>query len=139
MLQPSMVKSILEKIGKGEYVGTPLCDIYTHFVGQDLQAAEENDYLKFVYHMDQLYDAGLFEPRNISSKNRWGKSQSLGDTRSYTNVNLLLTPIGSEVLKELNKPKGLEKFIQSIRSAGATAGKEALRYGVSDLLKGLSS
>lgn len=139
MLQPTMVREILEQIGQGKYIGTPLAELHTAFVGKDLNTATENDYLKFVYHMDELYNAGLFKPRDFNAKHRWGRSEAIGGSRSYANVNLILTPIGAEVLVELNKPKGLDKLIQGIRSAGAAAGQEALRYGVSDLFKGLSS
>jgi len=138
MLQPAMVKDILEEIGQGEYVGTPLRELYTRFVGEDVQAAEENDYFKFVYHMDELYNAGLFKTRNLNPRHRWGQSEALGGVRSYSNVPLLLTPLGSEVLKELNKPKGLDRLIQGIRSAGSVAGQEALRHGLSELFKGVS-
>ncbi|MBL1267663.1 MAG: hypothetical protein COA87_007925 [Halomonas sp.] len=136
MLQPALVQQILEAIGEGEYVGTRLGQLYKQFVGDDVQAASENEYLKFVYHMDEIYDAGLIKNRDLKPEYRWGQSRELGGGRSYANVHLILTPVGAEVLKELNKPKGLERLIQAVRSAGAVAGQEALKYGISELFKG---
>ena len=139
MLQPAMVKDILDQIGQGEYVGTPLGNLYTRFIGKNVQAAEENDYFKFVYHMDELYDAGLFKTRDLDPHRRWGQSGAIGRVRGYTNVTLILTPLGAEVLKELKKPKGLDRLIQGIRSTGAVGGQEALRYALGELFKGIGS
>lgn len=47
--------------------------------------------------------------------------------------------VGAEVLKELNKPKGLDRLIQAIRSAGSVTGQEALKYGIGELFKGAVS
>lgn len=135
MLQPSLVKQILKAIGDGEYVGARLPRLYKQFVGEDAQAADENDYLKFIYHMDEIYDAGLIKTRDLKPQYRWGKSAELGGGRSYLDVHLILTPVGAEVLKELSKPKGLDRFIQAIRSSGAVAGQEALKYGIGELFK----
>ncbi|HCR99165.1 MULTISPECIES: DUF2513 domain-containing protein [Halomonas] len=135
MLKPELVREILQKIGDGEYVGTPLGDLHKQILNNDISGADENEYQKFVYHMDELYDAGLFKTRNLGAQNRWGQSKSVSNTRSYTNVPLLLTPLGAEVLKELNKPKGLERLIQGIRSAGSVTGQEALKYGVKELFR----
>ncbi|WNL39816.1 hypothetical protein RN346_04470 [Halomonas sp. PAMB 3232] len=136
MLKPELVKEILQMIGDGEYVGTPLGDLYKHFLNEDIKGASENEFQKFVYHMDELFDAELFKTRNLNAQRRWGKSQSVGGSRSYANVPLVLTPLGGEVLKELNKPKGLERLMQGIRSAGSAAGQEALKYGVKELFRG---
>ncbi|SHL51804.1 hypothetical protein [Halomonas caseinilytica] len=130
MLQPKMVKEILEEIGKGEYVGTPLGDLYRKFVGEDVQGADENTYRKFLYHMDEMFDAGLFKCRDLNERHRWGKSNGIGNGRSYTNVNLLLTPLGAEALQELSKPKGFEKLVEGMRTAGTMAGQEALKYAI---------
>ncbi|BBI50686.1 hypothetical protein HORIV_31070 [Vreelandella olivaria] len=62
-----------------------------------------------------------------------------GRGRSYANTHLILTPVGAEVLKELNKPKGLDRLIQAIRSAGPVTGQEALKYGIGELFKGAVS
>lgn len=132
MLKPELVKDILDTIGEGEYVGVQVDWLFDKFVG-DPDEAGENETQKFVYHMDELFNAGLFKARNLDPRHGWGLSQGIGGSYSITNVNLVLTPIGGETLEELKKPKGLQKFMDAIRGAGAVAGSEAVRYGIGSL------
>ena len=133
------MKEILEFIGKGEYVGVTLAQLQASFLGKDIDAPDENEYLKFVYHMDEIFDAQLIKSRELGRKYRWGKVDTLDGGRHYQNNHLILTPIGGEVLKELNKPKGLDKFIHAVRSVGAMTGQEAIKYGIGELFKTASS
>ncbi|WP_438768080.1 hypothetical protein [Kushneria sp. TE3] len=134
MIDSQMVKDILGAIGEGEYVGVTLPPLIERFLG-DFNQAAPNDIEKFTYHMDELFEAGLFKAKDLRPELGWGLSRGLGNQYEMLDTTLVLTPIGGETLEELRKSKGMEKLKQAMRSAGALAGTEALKYGIGALLR----
>lgn len=130
MLDEQLVKDLLESIGEGQYIGTSAVELMEQHKGD----GSENDTEKFIYHMDELFDAGLYKVKSLKAEYRWGMTRGLGNAIDLTDVRLVLTPLGGEVLEELRKPKGLERLKNSIRTVGAMAGSEAVRHAVANLL-----
>lgn len=130
MLDTSFMKQLLQAIGDTQYEGIRTGDLINATFPSGTQ---DNDFLRFKYHMDEMWQAGLIKGRDGPGSNGWGYS-GRGPNFTLISIPLVLTPIGSELLTELNKPKGLERLKQAMRSAGALAGTEALRHGVGALL-----
>ena len=138
MPDPKMMKDLLQCIGEGSYVGTPNTELLEKFLG-DFDSADENTIEKFMYHMDELFSAGLFRAKHLAVEHGWGAGSGIDGDVSIAETNLVLSPVGSEVLEELSKPKGLESFKSAIRNVGVTsavAGTEAVKYAIGELLKG---
>lgn len=134
MIDTKMVKDLLQAIGEGQYVGTPNTKLTDAFVG-DFEEADENAREKFIYHMDELFSADLYRSKDLGDEYGWGAISGIDGCISIAETNLVLTPVGGEVLEELMKPKGLERMKSAIRSVGAMAGSEAVKYAVGELLK----
>ncbi|SFU79583.1 hypothetical protein [Halomonas korlensis] len=133
MLDSQYMKDLLQSLNDGGYVGVKNDSLWHQFVGDDDD--QQGQAHKFVYHMDELYGAGLMRQRS-SQADGWGHCPTLSGNFDIASVPLVLTPLGQELLEELNKPKGLERFKQALRSAGATAGTEAVRYATGAMLSG---
>ncbi|MCE8027556.1 hypothetical protein HOP54_02480 [Halomonas daqingensis] len=131
MLDTTYLKDLLQTIGNSRYEGIDTGKLVDASLGQDFDDA---DFLKFKYHMDEMWQAGLVRGRDGPGKNGWGY-QGSAPRIMLVPIPLVLSPVGSELLAELQKPKGLERFKQAIRSVGATAGTEALKYGIGELLE----
>lgn len=131
MLEMEYLKEILQTIGDTRYEGINTDKLIESKTGK---CPDNSDFLKFKYHMDEMWDAGLIKGRNEPGNHKWGYQYGLSDLM-IINVPLVLTPVGSELLAELKKPKGLERLKQAFRSVAGIAGSEALRAGVGELLK----
>lgn len=135
MIDATLVKNILRSIGEGQYIGTPTTKLINELVG-DLEEADANTIEKFIYHMDELFEAGLFRAKNLGHEHGWGANVYVDGDVDFEKTMLVLSPIGGEILEELSKPKGLERLKSSIRNVGAVAGTEAVKYAIGELLKG---
>lgn len=136
MLDTAYLKQLLEAIGSKAYLGMDngkLMEYLAPDEGQPIEFTEGGQ--KFKYHMDEAWKAGLIRDRDDVSAKDWGLIVGASGHWAYRGKQLVLSPVGGELLEELNKPKGLERMKQAVRSVGAAAGTEALRVGVADLLK----
>lgn len=131
MLETDFIKEALEVIGNSKYRGIESSELLEALLGSDF---DDDDFLKAKYHLDEMWDAGLFKGRDGPGKNGWGYQGEVPRVLLLP-IPLVLTPIGAELLEELNKPKGLERFKNAIRSAGSVAGSEAVRFAVGELFK----
>lgn len=140
MLDVDFLKEILERINTSPYSGVSTKHLFDEFAEKEAIAEgekhSESEY-KFKYHMDEAWSAGLIRSRNSMDNRNWGLTVNVNNDWIFVSKTLVLTPLGCEFLKELNQPKGPERLIKALRSAGSTAGKEALRVGVGVLLKGV--
>ncbi|PAU76546.1 hypothetical protein [Halomonas salipaludis] len=137
MLDTAYLKQLLELVGDKGYLGIDNGDLMNHLAPDEGQPVEFTEMgQQFKYHMDEAWMAGLIRDRDDVTAKDWGLVVGVSGHWAYRGKQLVLSPIGGELLEELGKPKGLERLKQAVRSAGAAAGTEALRAGVAELLKG---
>lgn len=137
MLDTAYLKQLLELVGSKAYLGIDNAELMGHLApdeGQPIEFTEAGQ--KFKYHMDEAWKAGLIRDRDDVTAMDWGLMVGASGHWAYRGKQLVLSPVGGELLEELGKPKGLERLKQAVRSGGAVAGTEALRVGVAALLKG---
>lgn len=132
MLDVDFMRQVLQLIGNAKYQGIESNDLIEEVLGQGFS---DDEFLKLKYHMDEMWAAGLIKGRDGPGKNGWGY-QGRPPRIMIMSIPLVLTPIGSELLQELNKPKGLDRLTTALRSAGGVAGTEALKAAIGALLKG---
>lgn len=135
MLNMDYMKQLLQAIGNARYEGVETDRLVYSTIGED---CSDEDFLELKYHLDEMWEAGLIRGREGPGKNGWGY-QGRPPRVMLLPIPLVLTPIGSELLEELNKPKGLERLKQAIRNVGGTTGTEALKFGIGELLRGAVS
>ncbi|REC94916.1 hypothetical protein [Kushneria indalinina] len=140
MLDPAYLKSLLTLINDKHYTGMHAADLADELAPESEAPIEFTEAgHKFKYHMDEARQAGLIRQRDKPSADGWGLFVSVDGHWSFTCVALVLTPVGGEFLEELNKPKGIERLKNGLRSVGAAAGTEALKFGVAEVLKAATS
>lgn len=127
MIDPQYLNSILEELELGRYSGVKNTSILKKI------APNEEDRDKFIYHMDEIWNAGLARTKNPMRVSRWGFEQHFGGS-SINTLDLVLTPLGAEVRAELSKSKGFERFKLLIRTAGTAAGAQAFKVAIDNLL-----
>jgi hypothetical protein len=137
MLDAAYFKELLDTLGNASYMGVKTSDLMERFAtdGEGKRAEFSETAQKFKYHMDEAWNAGLIRDRDNSTAENWGLKVGATGNWVYQNRPLVLTPLGGELLKELNKPKGLERLKQALRNAGSAAGTEALKFGIDEILK----
>ncbi|GHB24534.1 hypothetical protein [Salinicola rhizosphaerae] len=135
MLEIEYLKQLLQRIGAAKYTGIESNYLVYAALGENFS---DEEFLKLKYHMDEIWEAGLIKGRDGPGKNGWGY-QGKPPRMMLIPIPLVLTPIGSELLQELNKPKGLERLKTAMRSVGGIAGSEALKAAIGALLKGAIS
>lgn len=131
MIDLDYLKNVLQNISDGSYSGIETNSLIDKVVGSDF---EDDEFLKFKYHMDEAWEAGLLKGRDGPGANGWGY-QGKAPRITLISIPLVLTPIGSDTLAEMKKPKGLERLKMAVLSAGGTAGTEGLRMGVGEFLR----
>lgn len=131
MLDMDYVKQLLQMIGKASYRGVDTSKLVSEFLGR---VPSHDELLKFKYHMDEIWDAGLIKGRDGPGENGWGY-QYHRQNMVLVPIPIVLTPLGSELLKELSKPRGAERLKNALRTAGSIAGTEAFKQAVGELLK----
>ncbi|WP_048305774.1 hypothetical protein [Halomonas sp. PR-M31] len=130
MLDTLYMQRILKFIAEGSYEGALTPDLWLTFV--ESSNTETASFHRFVYHMNELVNAGLIKERDVE-KSGWG----FNPDASLDEISLVLTPIGQQFLVLLSQPpKGLptERLEIALRHHG-DAGKDALRFAVGTLLK----
>lgn len=138
MLDAAYLRDLLEALGNASYTGVKNHELQERFApeGNEDEVVEFSEAgQKFKYHMDEAWNAGLIRDRDNSTADYWGLKVGAGGDWFFVSRPLVLTPLGGELLEELNKPKGLERLKQAMRNAGAAAGTEALKFGIGAILQ----
>lgn len=142
MLDAAYLRELLETLGNASYAGVKNHELQERFA-PEINGDEGVEFseagLKFKYHMDEAWNVGLIRDRDNRSADYWGLKVGAGGNWFFMSRPLVLTPLGGELLEELNQPKGLERLKQAMRNAGSAAGTEALKFGIGALLKAATS
>lgn len=141
MLDAAYLRELLETLGNASYMGIKTSELMERFApnGEDKRVEFSEAGQKFKYHMDEAWNAGLIRDRDDSRADYWGLKVGAAGHWVFQSRPLVLTPLGGELLDELNQPKGLERLKQAMRHAGSAAGTEALKLGIGALLKAATS
>lgn len=131
MLDPGFLKRILQLTEDGGYEGLSNCALFDELAPDDDSGLITQEQRKLIYHLDEIFKAGLMRCRDMDVSNNWGiKLAGGGNSLTLIEQPLVLTPAGSEFLEELNKPKGLELLKTALKRSGMAAGSTALTKAV---------
>lgn len=132
VIDPEYLRSLLDTLYQAGYRGMTNTELWARFVSSAEGGNSEAAY-KFQYHMDEICAAGLL--RNSDTKEGCWGAVGTDDGLILVKSTLLLTPVGSAFLEELQKPRGLEKLKEWIRAAGMHAGSQAFQEAVKEVLQ----
>ena len=131
MIDAKYLKSILDLAKACGYGGVKSGLLHKTFCPNE---EDDEEFHKFKYHMDELWNAGLIRGYHGSINNTWGLVGTRGGF-SLTSKDLVLTPSGDQVQLELSKSSGLENLSKAIKKVAGIGGEEALKHAVAELFK----
>lgn len=137
MLDADYLQCLLAHFEKASYSGVTNTDVGKLMVDRDKDEADE--VAKFIYHMDEVWNAGLIRWKDQLVLKRWGLSQSPDGQHTFSSYPLVLTPAGQAFIDELSKTSGMERFKAAMKTTGLAAGAEALKVIVTQLATSVTS
>ncbi|MFC0444345.1 hypothetical protein ACFOD1_03445 [Pseudidiomarina halophila] len=134
MIDTAYLQELLTIAKQKGYEGLPAKDIWDNCCSSEDSNSQE--VMKFIYHMDAIWDSGLINWKDNLQIERWGFTDHGHGELTLTASNLVLTSTGHALAEKLSTDSKLKRFTQLVKSAGVTAGTIAFGELISAYISG---